>query len=100
MCVQVAERDLQSTQAELAETQQRGDSELTRLGEEYDLTKQALETLEVCFDNICLQTGSCNNDGDNHIIQVVLPAPALIAAMSLPVTHDTKYSKQQGRSVC
>ncbi len=51
--MQVAERDLQSTQTELAETRQRGDSELTRLGEEYDLTKQALETLEVCFDDIC-----------------------------------------------
>ena len=54
LCVQIAERDLQSTQADLAETRQCGDSELTKLGEEYDLTKQALETLEVWFDNICL----------------------------------------------
>ena len=45
---QEAEAGLESAQTELAETQQQGDSELTRLGSEWDNTKQSLEDLEVC----------------------------------------------------
>lgn len=40
---------MESAQAELAETRQQGDSELTKLGNEWDNTKQSLEDLEVCF---------------------------------------------------
>lgn len=46
---QEAEAGLESAQTELAETRQQGDSELTRLGSEWDNTKQSLEDLEVCF---------------------------------------------------
>lgn len=45
--LQEAEAGLESAQAELAETRQQGDSELTRLGSEWDNTKQSLEDLEV-----------------------------------------------------
>ena len=38
---------MERVQCELAETRQRGDLELTRVGEEYDATKQSLEDLEV-----------------------------------------------------
>lgn len=44
---QEAEAGLARAQADLAETQQQGDSELTRLGSEWDNTKQSLEDLEV-----------------------------------------------------
>lgn len=44
---QDAEAGLASAQADLAETRQQGDSELTRLGNEWDNTKQSLEDLEV-----------------------------------------------------
>ena len=40
---------MERVQGELAETRQRSDLELTRVGEEYDATKQSLEDLEVCL---------------------------------------------------
>ena len=47
VCMQEAEGNLERVQCELAETRQRGDLELTRVGDEYDATKQSLEDLEV-----------------------------------------------------
>ena len=44
---QAAEASLDNAQAELAELRQQGDSELSKLGNEYDMTKQSLEDLEV-----------------------------------------------------
>ena len=45
--VQAAEANLESAQSELAQARQQGDSELTRLGSEYDSVKESLDTLEV-----------------------------------------------------
>ena len=45
--LQAAESNLEEAQAALAEARQRGDSDLTRLGGEYDSVKQSLEDLEV-----------------------------------------------------
>ncbi|KAL3152356.1 hypothetical protein ABBQ32_001417 [Trebouxia sp. C0010 RCD-2024] len=50
--LQEAEAGLESAQAELAETRQQGDSELTRLGSEWDNTKQSLEDLEGMHRNL------------------------------------------------
>ena len=47
LSVQAAEANLESAQSELAQARQQGDSELTRLGGEYDNVKESLDTLEV-----------------------------------------------------
>ena len=50
--MQAAEANLESAQAELAQTRQQSDSELTRLGSDYDQTKQSLDALEVSVHSL------------------------------------------------
>lgn len=71
--LQEAEGGLENAQAELAETRQQSDSELTRLGSEWDNTKQSLEDLEVHPPPIVAP----------HFLQQHL---ALLSSASLPAT--------------
>ena len=54
--MQEAEGNVESARMELAQVRERSDSELTRLGNEYDMKRQSLEELEVCPCSVLLST--------------------------------------------